>query len=52
MGEIYKVGAVIEPSAFSFAHAGTDLHVRLKWMKRQIDSRSKNYILRMKVLPY
>lgn len=30
MGHIYKVGAVIEHSAFSFAYASTDLHIRLK----------------------
>lgn len=52
MGHIYKVGAVIEHSAFSFTYASTDLHIWLKWIKRQIDAQSKNYILSMKVLPY
>lgn len=34
MGQISKVGAVIESSAFSFAHASTDLHLRLKQADR------------------
>lgn len=51
MGHIYKVGAMIEHSAFSFAYASMDLHIWLKWMKRQIDAQSKIDILCMKVLP-